>query len=264
MSKSLSRWYPRYMADYASKTAHLSLAEHGAYTLLLDHYYSTGKPLPANAEQLHRICRAFAEHEKSAIDKVLQEFFSPESDGWHNNKADDELKKRDEISKKRSNSGKLGRTKPEMAAQANDAAIGEANAPANADTSTSTGSYEPIPPIAPPKKPKEKSRGRSAPKFQIPIDFQPDAGNIEFCRANGLDPDAIAAEFTSFWRGDGGVKADWQLTFRNNLHKQITRRAEKSSRQPGQFKQTGRDGPTRTERGLMASIARSQSGENSF
>ncbi|AUD03456.1 DUF1376 domain-containing protein [Spirosoma pollinicola] len=38
--KSDRHWYPRYPGDYARKTAHLSLTEDGAYTKLMDWYYT--------------------------------------------------------------------------------------------------------------------------------------------------------------------------------------------------------------------------------
>jgi uncharacterized protein YdaU (DUF1376 family) len=94
-------WYSRYTRDYQSKTPHLSMIEHGAYTLLLDHYYTTSQPLPASASVLHRVCRAFAHEEQAAVQSVLQQFFTLEADGYHNSKADKELLKRCEISEKR-------------------------------------------------------------------------------------------------------------------------------------------------------------------
>lgn len=98
---SMKHWYPRYVGDYGSKTSHLSMVEHGAYALLLDHYYSTEKPLNANACVLHRVCRAFADAEKDAVQSVLDQFFTLEDDGWHNARVDEELKKRSKIKDKR-------------------------------------------------------------------------------------------------------------------------------------------------------------------
>ena len=57
-------FYPRFPGDYAKKTARLSLAEHGAYTLLLDEVYSTEEALPADADELCRICRALTKEER--------------------------------------------------------------------------------------------------------------------------------------------------------------------------------------------------------
>lgn len=79
-------YYERHLGDYARDTAHLSLLEHGVYTLLLDRYYATEQPIPA--DQAHRVARARSRDEKAAVDAVLAEFFTLEADGWHNKRAD--------------------------------------------------------------------------------------------------------------------------------------------------------------------------------
>ena len=94
----MSHWTPFYWGDYLRDTADLDLMEHGAYVKLLAHYYSTGRPLSANAERLHRICSAFAPAERDAVDRILAEFFQLEEDGYHNSRADRELEKRDKVS----------------------------------------------------------------------------------------------------------------------------------------------------------------------
>lgn len=87
-------FWKRYVGDYLRDTGHLSLAEHGAYTLLLDHYYSTGKSLPAPHESLYRLCRATGKAEQSAVRSVADEFFPVNGDGTrHNRRADLELGK---------------------------------------------------------------------------------------------------------------------------------------------------------------------------
>lgn len=97
---SNSHWYPRYTGDYAKKTRHLSLSEHGAYALLLDHYYSTGS-LPSNDDQVMRICSAFDEQEKRAVMNIIKQFFKLDGDRYVNDKVEEELSKRLEISEKR-------------------------------------------------------------------------------------------------------------------------------------------------------------------
>lgn len=85
-------FYKRYMGDYSRDTAHLSLAEHGAYTLLLDHYYSTEKPLPADPSALYRICRAFDKAEQRAVLSVADAFFPVGPGGLrHNARADRQI-----------------------------------------------------------------------------------------------------------------------------------------------------------------------------
>lgn len=132
MSKSKTLWWPRYVGDYQRKTAHLSLLEHGAYVLLLDHYYSTNQPLPANAAVLHRVCRAFASDEQAAVNSIIEQFFQLEVDGYHNRKADEQILKRGKISEIRTKAAKIKHNKK----AANAPAYAHANAPAYANTST--------------------------------------------------------------------------------------------------------------------------------
>lgn len=110
-------WYPRYPGDYKRDTAHLSLAEHGAYALLMDYYYSNG-PIPVNGgskqasfdisfdvssdKRLMRVCSAFDESEKQAVASVLEQFFTIKDGHYTNKKCDEVLKKRADISEKRS------------------------------------------------------------------------------------------------------------------------------------------------------------------
>lgn len=85
-------FYKRYPADYARKTARLSLAQHGAYTLLLDEIYSTEAPLPADLGELCRLCRAMSKPEQDAVRFVAERFFPVGDDGLrHNSRATEEL-----------------------------------------------------------------------------------------------------------------------------------------------------------------------------
>ena len=100
-------WHSFYPGDYSRATGHLTLVQHGAYRLLLDHYYSTGRPLPRDKEALYRVCRAFNESERQAIDAVLEQFFQLESNGYHNKRADKELAKQTEYHERCSRGGRM-------------------------------------------------------------------------------------------------------------------------------------------------------------
>lgn len=106
-------FYPRFPGDYAKKTARLSLAEHGAYTLLLDEVYSTEEALPADADELCRICRALTKEERAAVIKVAEKFFPVGSDGLrHNERAEEEIAQaRPKIDAAKANGKKGGRPK---------------------------------------------------------------------------------------------------------------------------------------------------------
>jgi uncharacterized protein YdaU (DUF1376 family) len=86
-------WYPFYVGDYSRKTAHLSLLEHGAYRLLMDHYYATRHPLPNDPAKLYRICRARSPSERKAVLSVVAEYFIESGSLMRHEKCDSEITK---------------------------------------------------------------------------------------------------------------------------------------------------------------------------
>lgn len=70
-------YYRRHLGDYARKAGHLTMLEHGAYTLILDAYYDREQPL--TRREAIRVARARSEDEIAAVDTVLEEFFTPEN-----------------------------------------------------------------------------------------------------------------------------------------------------------------------------------------
>jgi uncharacterized protein YdaU (DUF1376 family) len=88
-------WMPLYVADYLADTGHLSAAEHGAYLLLIMHYWTNGQ-LPNEDRRLSRIARMSpAEWEESR--ETLFDLFD---DGWTHKRIDAELEAAREISEK--------------------------------------------------------------------------------------------------------------------------------------------------------------------
>lgn len=94
-------WFPLYVADYLAKTSHLSQAQHGAYMLLMIHYYATLKPIPSDAGVLQRVCRAFADEEMACVRTVLDSFFTLDGNCYRHERIDEEIAKRLDISTKR-------------------------------------------------------------------------------------------------------------------------------------------------------------------
>ena len=86
-------FYKRFIGDYQRDTGHLSVLEHGAYTLLLDAFYATERPLPENKNTLYRLVRANTKREREAVDFVLSEFWSLEGGKWLNRRALTEIEK---------------------------------------------------------------------------------------------------------------------------------------------------------------------------
>jgi uncharacterized phage protein (TIGR02220 family) len=108
-------YYERYCGDYARDTGHLSLQEHGAYTVMLDTYYATETALPADYKALYRICRAMGAKEQESVRAVADQFFPIGADGLRHNRKADELiaDARPRIDAARVNGRKGGRPRKE-------------------------------------------------------------------------------------------------------------------------------------------------------
>lgn len=83
-------YYSHHIGDYTTDTAHLSLLEDGAYRRLMDRYYTTEAPLPAD-DTLFRVVRARSPDEQEAVRVVLAEFFDLTDAGWTHKRCDAEI-----------------------------------------------------------------------------------------------------------------------------------------------------------------------------
>ncbi|MDE2097791.1 MAG: DUF1376 domain-containing protein [Patescibacteria group bacterium] len=105
-------FYKRFIGDIQRDTGHLSLAEMGAYDRLLDHYYATEEKLPSDIDACYRIARAMTKDERKAVDSVVRQYFILDSDGYSQNRAEQEIAEaQPKISAARTNGAKGGRPK---------------------------------------------------------------------------------------------------------------------------------------------------------
>lgn len=95
-------WMPLYWGDYRRDTAHLSAAEHGAYLLLIGHYWTTRCPLPDSDAQLARIA-AMTPSEWRRARATVAAFFDVANGEWRHGRVDKELRRADEKYAKRAN-----------------------------------------------------------------------------------------------------------------------------------------------------------------
>lgn len=217
-------WYAHFPADYERKTSHLTMLEDGAYRRLLDHYYATGRPLPAIAQHLHRICRAFADAERAAIDFILVEFFALEGDGYHNKRADEELGKASELGEIRRKAA-LSKGKPKKHLHSN-------SSPNAQHLSTPSPSPSPSPsqiPTQPQKKEEKKDarpNGREASRGTrwiadalVPNEWILEAERKREEKGLGRADLLLEAEkFANYWASKAGrdaTKLDWRKTWIN-------------------------------------------------
>lgn len=94
---------PLYVGDYLGDTGHLSTTQHGAYLLLMMHYWRQGS-LPSDDKQLAAITKLPLRLWLDCKD-TIQAFFH---DGWQHKRIEEELFKMDKAADKRAAAGQKG------------------------------------------------------------------------------------------------------------------------------------------------------------
>jgi uncharacterized protein YdaU (DUF1376 family) len=97
---------PFYVADYLADTGHLTTTQHGAYLLLIMHYWSKGG-LPTDDRHLARIARVPVKFWLEHVKQDIEQFFQG---GWKHKRIDHELAKQQDIALKRAIAGRKGAT----------------------------------------------------------------------------------------------------------------------------------------------------------
>ena len=106
MSKKTDMWMPIYIGDYLADTGHLSTTQHGAYLLLLMHYWRK-RELPEDDKQLAAIAKLPLRIWLDSKETIQSFFF----DGWKHKRIEAELQRRAEVSNKRAEAGAKGGAK---------------------------------------------------------------------------------------------------------------------------------------------------------
>ena len=96
-------WMPFYVGDYVADTLHLTTLQHGAYLLLILHYWSHGC-LPTDPRQLMAIAR-MSEAEWSSNCHALAMLFLKD---WRHKRLDEELLKANKLIQAKSLAGMKG------------------------------------------------------------------------------------------------------------------------------------------------------------
>lgn len=185
---------PLYVADYLADTGHLSAAEHGAYLLLIMHYWQNGA-LPNEDRRLARIARMSpAEWEDSR--ETLADLFSK---NWTHKRIDEELVAAEEISAKAK--AKAEKRWGKSGNAAGDAAALPQHMPQECQSQSPT-TIEAIAPIV----------ERAKRKTRISENWQPSVAGLEAAAKRGLTSQALQRErsrFVAHHISKGNVMASW-------------------------------------------------------
>lgn len=208
--------YPHHIGDYAKDTPGLTMMEHGAYRLLMDAYYATELPIPA--DEPYAIAKAGSAAERQAVDKVLRKFFVMEDGAYRQKRIDQEIDSyRAKAAISREN-GKLG-GRPKQNPGHNPAG----NPRETQQVTRQVTQQEPgaIPEITltnnqEPRTKKNLSRASRLPTdWELPEDWKrwalearPEWGDAEVL--------SVADGFRDYWlAAPRGTKLDWEATWRN-------------------------------------------------
>jgi uncharacterized protein YdaU (DUF1376 family) len=198
-------YYSFHVSDYIHDTAHLSNDEDLAFRRLLDLYYTQEKPIPNKTHEVARRIRMAKQI--NAVQVVLEEFFmfDMENDCWFHKRCDETIAAYQTKAERNRVVGKLGgrpKTNPE-------------------ETQMVSRDNPNHKPITINQEPKVKTqRGHRLPTdWILPVDWKQWAEQ----ERPDLNVNSVADSFRDFWiakAGTGGVKLDWQATWRNWIRSQ--------------------------------------------
>jgi uncharacterized protein YdaU (DUF1376 family) len=233
-------FYKRHLGDYSKDTPHLPMIEHGAYALLLDYYYATERPLPAEITDIYRFTRAVTKGEQKAVQNVVAQFFPISADGLrHNKRADEEIGRsvhQREINREVGKRGGRPRTEQETesvsGSESESQEINKPNRLANRNPSHKplaisqnpvTKDLKNLKPLSRTPRDRSKEMGKRLPKdWQLPDSWK-EWAQKERPMWSEDDVHKVAETFRDHWLAKAGAQArkvDWELTWRNWVRKE--------------------------------------------
>lgn len=111
MSARHDTWMPMYWGDYARDTGHLNNVEHGAYLMLIKHYWCTAKPLSDDDNELWRIACCDSKKEWIKIKRKVLKLFVSDDGTLRHKRIDVEICKTSAISTTKAEAGRKGAEK---------------------------------------------------------------------------------------------------------------------------------------------------------
>jgi len=206
-------YYQHHIGDFIKDTSFLTNEEVGIYLKLLWLYYDTEQALPNSMFELSMKVNARDEQDK--LLGILDMFFTLKDNEWHHTRCDKEIKHYHQQLDTASKAGKASAAK--RALNKNPTGVEQALKLRSTDVQP-TNNHKPITINQEPKV--KTQRGSRLPDdWTLPEDWKAWA---EVERPD-LNIKSVADSFRDFWiakPGNGGVKLDWQATWRNWIRSQ--------------------------------------------
>lgn len=208
-------YYPHHIGDFDRATRHLSRIERSVYRDLIDLYYDTEEQLTLDTQALCRRIIARTSEEATAVEQVLNEFFTQTPTGWYHDRCEEEIEAYRASTSQKSAAGKASAAK--RAAKREQALNGTSTTVATPVERTSNGSATNQEPLTINQEPESIVKPRAtrlAKDWVLPDDW---AAWAREARPD-LDIAGTADRFKDFWvakAGKDGAKLDWLATWRN-------------------------------------------------
>jgi uncharacterized protein YdaU (DUF1376 family) len=87
----IMKHYPHHIGDFDRATRHLTRIERSIYRDLIDLYYDTEQALTLDREKLCRRILARSNEDSTAVEQVLNEFFTKTPTGWYHVRCEEEI-----------------------------------------------------------------------------------------------------------------------------------------------------------------------------
>jgi uncharacterized protein YdaU (DUF1376 family) len=231
-------WMPLYIGDYLADTMALEAREHGAYLLLIMHYWRNG-PLPDDDRALAGIARVDRATWMEDTGTIVRGFFQAIDGRLHHKRIDRERAsaQANTDTKRAAAHARWDRVNKQKGSTSN--AYADAPDDAHGCTSNAYASVVHVGCISPSPSPKEEKKEdlRSSKEARVdavakkadpngtrlPDDWNPGVEGEKFARDLGIDPSRTFERFQDYWRGVAGAKgrkADWLGTWRNWCRKE--------------------------------------------
>lgn len=253
--------YPHHIGDFDKATRHLTRIERSVYRDLIDLYYDTEQRLTLDKAALCRRIIARTNEEATAVEQVLNEFFTETPTGWYHDRCEEEIAAYHANTSQKALAGKASaearRLKRLQALNGNSTAVehplnsvgtGDQRNPTNQSTNQpTTNNQEPEgtfsdnsvgaagaahtstqSPGDAPAKAETSPRATMLPAdWQLPKSWG-EWALAEFSHWTADDVRLEADKFADHWRAKSGKearKADWLATWRNWCRSDIAQRA---------------------------------------
>jgi uncharacterized protein YdaU (DUF1376 family) len=229
--------YPHHIGDFDRATRHLTRIERSVYRDLIELYYDTEQTLTLDREKLCRRIIARSNDESTAVEQVLNEFFTETPTGWYHARCEEELdayrantsqkalagkasaeaKRLKKLQALNGNSTHVEQPLPTVATELNGASTN--HQPSTINHQPIDMAASPPAPVKPAEPKKQKPVNRA---IALPDDFYPNEAGVTYAEKLNVSMAIELQSFSNWHRAKGSTMKDWQAAWRTWCDKAVS------------------------------------------